>query len=177
MAQQLNPYFLPSYEGVDEPRGDLQQKALTDALAVQGMFAAQAATVPPVGPERRILWHTAAQVWLYCDGAAWKPMHGLKRRLVTGTRNFEIADTCAVLDVDSSNPVALTMVAETSVPWLEGTYIDIVRLGTGAVTIAAGAGVVIVQEDNKLALKKTGSPAQLQRTTVPNKWLLVGSLA
>lgn len=177
MAEQRNAYNLPSYQGTDEPRGDLQQKALADELAIQGMFGAHAATVPAVPPQRRILWHTGALVWLYSDGANWYPMHGTRRRLVTTSRNFELADTCATLDVDSTTAVALTMVAETSVAWLPGSWIDLWRLGTGAVTIVAGAGVVIVQEDNKLALKKTGSPARLERTSTPNKWVLAGSLA
>jgi len=56
-----------------------------------------------------------------------------------------------------------------------GTEIAILRLGTGAVSVAPAGGVTLVSDTNKRKIKTQYTGAALRKLSA-NNWILVGNL-
>lgn len=161
----------------DPPDGPAQQNHLIDDIEALVAFRATGATLPAVAATGTVFYHSGTRTHWWSDGAAWRPVQGLPRRLITVSESLVLADTNAAVDVDSTNPVVVTVPPQSSVVWQPGTTVQITRLGTGTVTIAGGAGVVVRSVDAKLSANKRYGPLELQRLTTADEWLLLGNLA
>jgi hypothetical protein len=78
--------------------------------------------------------------------------------------------------VNSGTDTTITVPPEAAVNFPVNTRIDIVRWGSGNLTIVGGAGVGINSADGKTKLRATYSGATLWKQGT-NNWLLIGDLA
>jgi hypothetical protein len=83
-----------------------------------------------------------------------------------------LADAGKVLEMDSTSARTITVPPVASVPFPDGTWIELLRYGTGGLTIAAGAGVTI-RTSGGLSLMSQYSSALLRKRT-GNEWTLAG---
>jgi hypothetical protein len=97
----------------------------------------------------------------------------------TGTAyTFALSDAATISSVvtfDNASPVTVTVPPNVDVAFPTGSKLDIVGLGAGLVTVAAGAGVT-VNASPTLGLRAQYSRAELLKIG-PDVWLLSGDLA
>lgn len=163
----------------DPPDGASQQNHLIDDIEELVAFRAKGTgALPAVPPEGVVFFHTGTRTHYWSDGTAWRPVQGLPRRIVTASETLTLVDSCAAVDVASASAVVITVPPASSVAWLDFTTIQLLRKGTGTLTVAAGAGVTIrtPASDGKLAAKSQYSLMELQRLGL-DEWLLVGDRA
>ena len=96
---------------------------------------------------------------------------------VTKLANYTVdkIDAGKTIIVDSSSDVTITIPANSSVPFVKGQKIEILRNGTGKVTIAGDAGVVINSKYSNKNIAAQYSGAVITKTDT-NTWLLIGDL-
>lgn len=94
---------------------------------------------------------------------------------VTGNRTLQLSDAGKMLIVDSSSAVTLTVPAGGSVAFPAGTEIEILRKGSGTVTLAAATGVSILSVGNSKKLGDQYSTAGL-KLIGSDLWILAGGL-
>lgn len=94
------------------------------------------------------------------------------------TENYTLVLTDAGRPVEMNNAAArtITVPANADVAFLEGTTIELVRMGAGTVTVVAAAGVTIFSRGGLLAIGNQYASAAL-RKRAGNEWVLVGDLA
>lgn len=61
----------------------------------------------------------------------------------TGDYTFALADSGTVVKGDSGSALTFTIPPQSDVEWLPGTWIDVIAVGTGQVTIVGGLGVTV----------------------------------
>lgn len=95
---------------------------------------------------------------------------------VTADRDLTLADARQkMLRVDSTEPVTLTLRADSAVDFPPGTILNITRWGPGEATIAAAAGVTINKSsDQKLQIREHDVAGLWKKG--PNEWLAFGGL-
>ena len=91
-----------------------------------------------------------------------------------------------MLEINSSSAVNVTIPTNTTVGFAVGTEIEVVRYGTGTVTIKAATGVTVKYDANGTATSVAGSsvsvPIKSQYTSVvlkkmaTNEWLVQGAI-
>ena len=93
----------------------------------------------------------------------------------TGTSyTLVLADAGTFVTLSNAAPVTLTVPNNTSVAFPVGTMVNLLQLGAGQVTIAAGGGVT-VSSASGLKLADQYSSAQLIKLAT-NTWVAVGRL-
>ena len=95
--------------------------------------------------------------------------------VVTASRELTPSDACKTLLVNSSSPVTIT-VPDQSVDLPVGCELELVRLGSGAVEIAAGSGIELLSAGSATSLGARYSAAALKRLNA-TQWLLTGGIA
>lgn len=115
------------------------------------------------------------QIQYYYNGE-WR-YYGDATDLVTTLSNYTIAKTDAgkTLNVDSSSDVTITVPLNSSVPFIKGQKIEVVRNGSGNVTFQGAIGVTINSKfmNKKIAAQYSGAILVKIDT---NTWLLIGDL-
>lgn len=96
-------------------------------------------------------------------------------RGVTANTTLVLADANKTVDVTSSSAVTVTVPPNSSVAFPIGAVVALARLGTGTVTVVAGAGVT-VNPSTFLTLRAQYSAATLRKTAT-DVWLLAGDIA
>lgn len=94
----------------------------------------------------------------------------------TGSYTLVLGDAGKAIEITSASSATVTVPPNSSAAFPVGTLIEIARLGTGTVTIAAGSGVTIQSADGALGLRAQYAAASLRKRAT-NTWLLVGDLA
>jgi len=102
----------------------------------------------------------------------------LTSMLTTLTSSFTLATTHAgrTLLVGGSSDVTVTIPTYASVAIVNMTEIEIVRYGTGAVTIAAASGVTLLSLDSAVSISGQYGVVALKKLDT-NTWLLAGALS
>jgi hypothetical protein len=103
---------------------------------------------------------------------------------VTRTRNAQTGTSYTLVSGDAGNVVSmnnasantLTVPPNSSVAFPVGTQIDLVQLGAGQTTVAAGGGVTIRSDAAKLKLSGQYVGATLLKLAT-DEWFLAGSIA
>jgi hypothetical protein len=115
------------------------------------------------------------QIQYYHNGE-WR-YYGDATDLVTTVSNYTIAKTDAgkTLNVDSSSDVLISIPLNSSVPFIKGQKIDVVRNGSGNVTFAAVNGVTLNSKFSNKKISAQFSGATLVKIDT-NTWLLIGDL-
>jgi hypothetical protein len=115
------------------------------------------------------------QIQYYHNGE-WR-YYGDATDLVTTLSNYTIAKTDAgkTLNVDSSSDVIITVPLNSSVPFIKGQKVEVVRNGSGNVTFQGASGVTINSKfmNKKIAAQYSGAILVKIDT---NTWLLIGDL-
>lgn len=113
----------------------------------------------------------------YSSGGAWVSVS--KQVVSTKTTSYQllISDFGSVVTVNSSSNLEVTVPANSSVAFPIGTKIEIIRMGTGDVSIipVAASGVTIRHKDNYSKISKQYSGAMLLKVAT-NEWVLIGDL-
>jgi len=95
----------------------------------------------------------------------------------TGTTYTTVlADDGKLVTCDNASSITLTIPPNSSVAYGIGTQINIMQLGAGQVTIAAGAGVTLRSEGSKLKLKGQYAVATCAKIAT-DTWVIVGNLS
>lgn len=95
----------------------------------------------------------------------------------TGTaKTLGLADINTIIDCTSSSAVTITIPPQSSVAWTADAEIHIRMSGTGAVSIAVGAGVTIPPLGAPIALSGQGAVVTLKRRS-SDVWAVIGSVA
>jgi hypothetical protein len=121
--------------------------------------------------------NTANQIQFY-SAATSKWINYADTSFVAKTSDYTIAlsDSGKTLTVNSSSSVAITIPANASVPFPIGTRIDVVALGSGAVSFSAAVGVTLNSKNSWLKLNGQYAGGTLIKIDATNAWLLVGDL-
>lgn len=94
----------------------------------------------------------------------------------TGSATLALADYGKVIEVNSTSSSVITIPTNAAVAFAVGTLIEIARMGTGSVTIAAASGVTIRNPASVLTISpQYGSVVLRKRGT--NEWVINGYLA
>ena len=97
---------------------------------------------------------------------------------VTSSKTLALLDAGTLQKVSSSSAITITIPAnedDETVDFPVGTEIEILRHGTGSVTIAGAAGVTIVSTDSATSIANQYGCACLKQIAT-DEWLLVGDL-
>jgi len=95
----------------------------------------------------------------------------------TGTTyTLVLADDGKIVTCDNAASITLTVPPNSSVAFGIGTQVNIMQLGAGQVTIAAGSGVTLRSEGNKLKLKGQYAVATCAKIAT-DTWVVVGNLS
>jgi hypothetical protein len=94
----------------------------------------------------------------------------------TGTTyTLVLADAHKVVTLSNASSITLTVPPESSVAFQVGDQVNLLQLGAGQVTVAAGSGVTLRSEGSKLKLTGQYALATLVKIAT-DEWVLVGNL-
>ena len=95
----------------------------------------------------------------------------------TKTADYQIVllDAGKTIRVESSSDLTITVPTYASVPFLVGQKIEIIRKGSGEVSIAGAAGVTIYSKNSNKRIAAQWSGAVLVKDDT-NAWILIGDL-
>ena len=95
----------------------------------------------------------------------------------TGTTyTLVLTDDGKLVTCDNASAITLTVPPNSSVAFGIGSQVNILQLAAGQVTIAAGAGVTLRSEGNKLKLKDQYAVATCAKIA-SDTWVIVGNLS
>jgi len=95
----------------------------------------------------------------------------------TGTTyTLALTDVAKIVTLSNASAITLTVPAESSVAWPDGTTIVLVALGAGTVTVTAGGGVTINSADSAVDIGAQYGAVTLVKYGT-DTWLLFGNLA
>ena len=80
-----------------------------------------------------------------------------------------------MIEMNSASATTLTVPTNATVAWPVGTSIDVLRVGAGAVDVAAAAGVTINATPGLKLRAQWSSATLIKRAT--DTWVLVGDLS
>ena len=93
------------------------------------------------------------------------------------TTDYTLAavDNGTVVTMNSASAQTISVPLDATVPWATGTQINIIRFGTGELTIAGVVGVNVYPASSAFRLRAQYSGATLIKRTT-NTWVLIGDL-
>lgn len=94
----------------------------------------------------------------------------------TDNHTFALADRNKLVEMDAASDKVFTAPPNATVALPIGYQVDIVRIGAGGVSVAAGAGVTVNSPDGNLKLRVRFSSATIYKRGT-DEWVLVGDLS
>lgn len=119
---------------------------------------------------------TAAGV-VFTDGTQTKEGVPSRTPIISKTANYTLSaesERDSLIEVDSTNPVTITIPTNSAVPFPVGTTLDILGINTGLITIAGDTGVT-VNATPGLKLRTQWSSATLFKRAT-DSWVVYGDL-
>jgi hypothetical protein len=124
--------------------------------------------------------YRSAKVW---TGSSWESIavavpniHRWAINTVTNTTySLTLTDAGKVVQLNNSNPMTLTVPADSSVNFEVGQEIVLTQYGSGQVTVAAAVGVTIRSLSGNLKISGQYGEARLIKLA-SDEWLLSGNL-
>jgi hypothetical protein len=115
------------------------------------------------------------QIQYYYNGE-WR-WYGDSATFSLKTSDYTITkdDAGKTLDVNSSSDVTITIPANSTTPFIIGQKVEIVRNGSGNVSIAGAVGVTLNSKNSNKKIAAQFSGAVITKTDT-NTWLLIGDL-
>jgi hypothetical protein len=119
-------------------------------------------------------------LWYY-TGSAWESAgattQGLTLNAQTGTTyTLALTDSGKFVTQSNASAITTTIPPNSSVAFPIGTQVNLMQLGAGQVTVAAGSGVTIRSEGSKLKLKGQYATATCVKIGT-DEWVLVGNVS
>jgi len=119
-------------------------------------------------------------LWFY-TGSAWESAGATTQSLTlnaqTGTTyTLVLADSGKFVTQSNASAITTTIPPNTDVAFPIGTHVNLLQLGAGQVTVAAGSGVTIRSEGSKLKLKGQYATATCVKIAT-DEWVLLGNTA
>lgn len=119
------------------------------------------------------------QIQFY-DGTAWRPYEGIALLTTNtasggGTYTLSLDDISKTITFNSTATYTVSVPPNSSVAFPLGAKVDVVRLGTGAVTLSQGSGVTILSKNSNKNIAAQYSGATLVKIDT-NTWILIGDL-
>ena len=115
---------------------------------------------------------------VFSDGTQTKEGTPSRTAIISKTADYTLSaltERDSLIEINSASAVTVTIPANSSVAYPVGTSIDILRVGAGAVTVAAGAGVTLnYTPGNKLRAQWSG--ATLFKRAA-DTWVVYGDLS
>jgi len=153
---------------------------ITNALAAKAPLASPALTGTATAVNLTVTGtaNLSANGVQYSDGTQTK--EGVPSRTVISSKTADytlsaLTERDSMIELNSASAITLTVPANSAVAYPVGTSIDILRVGAGAVTVAAGAGVT-VNATPGLKLRAQWSSATLVKRAT-DTWVLLGDLS
>lgn len=157
------------------------------AIALRAPLASPALTGTPTAPTpsvgdvtTKIATMAAVGAEVALDRASIATLTAALAAVTVSTKSasytLALVDAGTVIDVSSASNLVVTVPPNSTVAFPVGSIIELGRLGTGTVSVAAGAGVTVSSADGFLKLRVQFSTASLRKTAT-NTWLLVGDLS
>jgi hypothetical protein len=136
-----------------------------EATLAEGMYAYTADT--------NTLWYYTGSAW----ESAGATTQGLTLNAQTGTTyTLALSDSGKFVTQSNASGITTTIPPNTDVAFPIGTQVNLLQLGAGQVTVAAGAGVTIRSEGSKLKLKGQYATATCVKIAT-DEWVLLGNTA
>lgn len=164
--------------GAQGPQGPAGANGNDGAIGPQGPVGATGPQGPqgPVGPQG-----TAGTPGSTGPAGATGPKGDdaeplIPTNLQTASYTLVLADGSRAVDVNSASSTTITVPSNATEAFPVGTVIEICRYGTGAVTIAAGAGVTLRSRGSLTSIDAQYSSASLRKRAT-DEWILVGDLS
>ena len=153
------------FKGVtDEPTTTVNfGQGSLDALAVGAL---EATTVTP------------SSGVVFSDGTQTKQGVPSQTTITSKTADYtlsSLSERDSMIEVNSSSAVTITVPPNSSVAYPVGTTIDLLRVGSGSVTISAGSGVTLNYTPGNKLRAQWSSASLFKRAT--DTWVLVGDLS
>jgi len=95
---------------------------------------------------------------------------------VTGSYTFRTSDVNGWVEGNSGSALTLTIPADQFLKANLGDVINIVQVGAGQITVAAGTGVTLVSSGSKVKVTGQYSGASIYKRAA-NTWLLFGDIS
>jgi redox-sensitive bicupin YhaK (pirin superfamily) len=87
-----------------------------------------------------------------------------------------LTDAGKTVEINNSSAAILTIPSSTGVNFLDGTYVNIVRKGAGAVSLTTAANVTILSKASARILSTQYSLATVYKSSA-NSWIACGDLS
>ena len=119
-------------------------------------------------------------LWFY-TGSAWESAGATTQALTlnaqTGTTyTLVLADAGKFVTQSNASGITTTVPPNSSVAFPIGTQVNLLQLGAGQVTVAAGAGVTVRSQGSKLKLSGQYATATCVKIAT-DEWVLLGNTA
>ena len=114
----------------------------------------------------------------FSDGTQTKQGVPSQTTITSKTADYtlsSLSERDSMIEVNSSSAVTITVPPNSSVAYPVGTSIDLLRVGSGSVTIAAGSGVTLNYTPGNKLRAQWSSASLFKRST--DTWVLVGDLS
>lgn len=109
------------------------------------------------------------------SGSKWVSLYDAFINSKTASYVLQLSDAGKTITVDSASANTVTIPADSSVNFPNGTQINIIQYGAGKTTISASAGVTIKSKYSNKSISVQYAGAYLLKIT-SNEWLLIGDL-
>lgn len=115
------------------------------------------------------------QLQYYWNGA-WRWFNdSTELSSIVADYTLQLSDAGKTLNVNSSADITITVPPNSAVPFVIGQRLDLMRTGSGNVTFAQGAGVVIQSKNSNKKIAARYSAGTLIKLDT-NTWILIGDL-
>lgn len=111
----------------------------------------------------------------YSSGGVWYKLSNQTIDSKTTSYTMELKDASRILSVNSSTDLNVTVPLHATAAFPIGSKIEIIRVGTGEVTVVPYSGVTIRSKNNNLKLSTQYVGAMLVKLAT-NEWMLIGDL-
>lgn len=114
----------------------------------------------------------------FSDGTQTKEGVPSQTTITSKTADYtlsSLSERDSMIEVNSSSAVTITVPPNSSVAYPVGTTIDLLRVGSGSVTISAGSGVTLNYTPGNKLRAQWSSASLFKRAT--DTWVLVGDLS
>jgi hypothetical protein len=118
---------------------------------------------------------TAVNDLSYSSGGVWYRLSSQAIDSKTTAYTIELKDSSRMLSINSSTDISITVPTHATSAFPVGSKIEIIRVGTGEVTVVPASGVTIRSKNNNLKLSTQYVGAMLVKLAT-NEWMLIGDL-
>lgn len=150
------------------------------SLISLNVVSLEADPTTPTPVDGDVYYNSVTQRLRVRAGGAWVELAAAPTAVAPNTQTgttytLVLADAGKAVEMNNALSNTLTVPPNSSVPFPVGTITEVMQLGAGPTTIAAGAGVTIRSRDTDLILSGQYATASLRKRAT-DEWVLAGDL-